>query len=313
MGPDHHAHPHGHHHHHAHHAQSARRLGVALLLAASFLAAEVVGGLLTGSLALLADAGHMLSDVAALVLALAAIALSRRPPSATRTFGHHRAEVLAALFNGLALVVIAGVVVREAIERWTSPPEVLAGPMMIVAFGGFVVNVLAMAVLHGGAGDSLNVRAAFLHVLADALGSVGALASGAAIYWLDWRWADPAASVLIAVLVLVSALGLLRQTVRVLMQATPPDLDLDEVKGAMEQTSGVREVHDLHAWTLTSGKELLTAHVVLDDPVAWSGVLEALHHLLIDERGIGHVTLQPELPDAGPCGCAFGAPTTTSS
>ena len=156
------------------------------------------------------------------------------------------------------------------------------------------------------------MRAAFLHVVADALGSVGALTSGALITFFDWRWADPAASLFIAALVSVSALGLLRQTVRVLMQGTPPNLDLDEIRTAMEQIEGVREVHDLHAWTLTSGKELLTAHVVLEEEAVWPPVLATLHHLLVDDCGIGHITLQPEPPDAGPCGCAFGATEATS-
>lgn len=285
---------------------SSRRLGAALLLAASYMTAEVVGGLYTGSLALLADAGHMLSDVAALALALVAMWLAGRPAPVRRTFGNHRAEVLAALANAVALVVIGVFVITEAVERLSSPPEVLAGPMLLIATGGLVVNVVALFILRGGQKESLNVRGAFLHVLADALGSVGAMTSGALIWGFDWRWADPVASFVIALLVLFSAFVLLRQTLAVLMQSAPAGLDVGEVRRAMEEVPHVVDVHDLHAWTLASGKDLLTAHVVIDDEASWHDRLLSLTSLLRDEFGVQHVTLQPERTSVTGCHCAFG-------
>ncbi len=304
---------HGHHeggHAHHDHAQGAsqRRLAIAIGLAASYMAAEVVGGWWTGSLALLADAGHMLSDVAALSLAWGAMWLSRRAPSDDKTFGFHRAEVLAAAVNGVALLVIAALVAREAVGRLSAPPEVIAGPMLGIAAGGLVVNVIAMVVLSGGQGDNLNVRGAFLHVVADALGSVGAMASGGLMWAFGWRWADPVASLLIAALVAGSGVLLLRQTFSVLMQWTPPGLDLQAVRGAMEACPGVVGVHDVHAWTLASGRDLFTAHVVLDDETRWPPVLGELHAVLGERFGLGHVTLQPEpaTPVGARCaGCAL--------
>ncbi len=286
-------------------ASNTKRLVAALLLAASYMMAEVIGGLYTGSLALLADAGHMLSDVAALALALVAMWLARRPAPASRTFGNHRAEVLAALANSVALAVIGIFVIVEAVERWSSPPEVLAGPMLLIATGGLVVNVVALLILRGGQKESLNVRGAFLHVMADALGSVGAMTSGILILLFDWRWADPLASLVIAALVLFSAVMLLRQTLAVLMQSAPAGLDLEAVKQAMVKEGGLSDVHDLHAWTLTSGKDLLTAHIVLDDDGAWRPAIERLTALLRDEFQVAHVTLQPELPSEADCHCAF--------
>ena len=284
---------------------SSRRLGAALLLAASYMTAEVVGGLYTGSLALLADAGHMLSDVAALALALVAMWLAGRPAPARRTFGNHRAEVLAALANAVALVVIGIFVITEAVERLSSPPEVMAGPMLLIASGGLVVNVVALFILRGGQKESLNVRGAFLHVLADALGSVGAMTSGALIWAFDWRWADPVASFVIALLVLFSTFMLLRQTLAVLMQSAPAGLDVEEVRRAMGQVPDVIDVHDLHAWTLASGKDLLTAHVVIDDDASWHDRLLSLTSLLRDEFGVQHVTLQLEPTSVTGCRCAF--------
>lgn len=288
-------------------AGTSRRLTIALLLAASYLGAEVVGGLWTGSLALLADAGHMLSDVASLALALFAAWLARKPPTVERTFGYHRAEVLAALANALALVAIGVFVIVEAVERFQQPPEVLAAPMLAIATGGLGVNIVALLILRSGQRDSMNVRGAFLHVMADALGSVGAMTSGVLIWALGWRWADPAASFFIALLVLVSAFALLRQTVRVLMQVAPSRLRMDELRARMAEADGVCSVHDVHAWTLAGGRELLSAHVVIDEHAGWPAVLGDLNDLLRDELRIAHVTLQPEHPSAKPCVCAFAS------
>jgi len=274
--PGQHSHSHSPLGHHAQANGNARRLRAALALAGVYLIAEVVGGIWTGSLALIADAGHMLSDVASLTLALIAIRLAQRPANIEQTFGYHRAEVLAAFANAIALIGIGIFIVFEAIERFAEPTEVLAGPMFGIATGGLVVNVLALLILHGGESGNLNMRGALLHVLADALGSVGAMTSGALIWAFDWRWADPAASLLISALVIGSALTLLRSTIHVLMQSAPARLDMGDLKARLEADEAVVSVHDLHAWTLASGRELVSVHVVTEDAASWPTVLERL-------------------------------------
>ena len=284
---------------------NARRLRAALVLAALYLFAEVVGGWWTGSLALLADAGHMLSDVASLSLALIALRLSKRPSNSAQTYGYHRAEVLAAFANALALVGIAFFIIFEALERFAAPPEVLAGPMFGIATGGLVVNVLALMILHGGDSENLNMRGAVLHVFADALGSVGAMTSGALIWAFGWNWADPAASMLISALVLTSALALLRSTVRVLMESAPDRLDMGDVKALIESDEAVVSIHDLHAWTLASGRELISVHVVTESAAAWPTLLDRLRTALRTQFQIHHATVQPELTSGPDCGCAL--------
>lgn len=301
-----HAHGHGHLHGHAHGSKNGRRLLLALALAAVYLVAEVVGGLYTGSLALLADAGHMASDVGALALALGALWLAQRPPTPEKSFGYQRAEILAALANATALCVVIVLVFIEAWERLTTPHEVLAGPMLIIAIGGLVVNLAAAVILHSGKDESLNVRGAFLHVVADALGSVGAIVSGVLILTFGWTWADSVASFLIGILVLFSAWGLLRQAVGVLMQMAPAHLDMREVQRAMEETPGVCSVHDVHAWTVTSGREVLSAHVVIDDASRHEAILRALQEQLRVRFGLDHVTLQLEETRDKGCDCSFG-------
>lgn len=271
-----------------------RRLALTLVLAASYMGAELVGGLLTGSLALLADAGHMLSDVAALALSFFAFWLAQRPATDERTFGWHRAEILAALANGVALVAIALVVVIEAVGRLGAPPAVDALPMLAVATGGLLVNLAGLAILHGGRGESLNLRGAWLHVLSDALGSVGAMAAGAALWAFDWRWADPAASLGIAVLITVSAWHLLRETVEVLLEAAPAHIDVAEIRAALADVPGVCSVHDLHVWTITSGLVSLSCHVQSAEHVKDAELLAALQGLLRERFSIEHATIQVE-------------------
>jgi cobalt-zinc-cadmium efflux system protein len=297
---------HGHRHEHGHHAANragqSRRLAFVLVLAAVYMAAEVVGGLLTGSLALLADAGHMLTDVAALSLSLFAIWLAQRPASVEQTFGYHRVEIIAALANGVALIAVALFIVVEAIERLGAPSEVLGLPMMLVALGGLVVNLIGLATLGGSHGDNLNVRGAWLHVLSDALGSVGAITAGALVWGLGWHWADPAASLVIAALVVHASWSLLKETVGVLMEAAPPGLDVDEIRRALNDADGVVGVHDLHVWTITSGLISLSCHVSKTIEVPSRDVLSALQHVLKREFGIDHVTIQIEpegFEDAG--------------
>jgi cobalt-zinc-cadmium efflux system protein len=256
--------------------------------------AEAVGGWLTGSLALLADAGHMLSDVAALGLSLFAMGMARRPATSRQTYGYHRLEILAALVNGAALVVISIFVLIEAWQRFRHPQAVNAPVMMGIAAGGLLVNLASLWILREGRDESLNVRGAWLHVLTDALGSVQALLAGGLIWAFGWQWADPAASVLISLLVIYSSWSLLREAAGVLMESAPPHIDVDEVRVAMAQVPGVLEVHDLHVWTITSGMESLSAHVVVEDARYGCDVLGEIRGALHDRFGLHHVTLQIE-------------------
>ncbi|MGH0035134.1 MAG: cation diffusion facilitator family transporter [Myxococcota bacterium] len=273
-----------------------RRLALTLALAASYMLAELIGGWLSGSLALLADAGHMLSDVAALVLALFALWIAQRPADARRTFGHTRAEILAALAQGAGLVVVAVLVVIEAVDRLRSPSDVEAPLMLMVAAGGLVVNLVGLLVLEGGRGHSMNVRGAWLHVLSDALGSTGAIAAGLAIWLWGVTWADPAASLAIAVLIVVSAWNLLRDAIDVLMEAVPAHLDVEEIRTALRDVDGIEEVHDLHVWTIGSGEVSLSAHAVSTHEDGAAEVLGRLHDVLLERFGIDHSTIQIEPP-----------------
>ena len=297
-------HDHGHRDHRHHHRRAnRRRLTWALVLAATYLVAEVVGGLLTGSLALLADAGHMLSDVAALGFALFATWIASRPATAHRTYGHTRAEVLAALAQGAALVAVALVIVVEAIERLQAPTPVLGLGMLAIATGGLVVNLLGLWILNAGRSDSLNVRGAWLHVLSDALGSVGAIAAGAAIWAFGWHWADPAASIAICGLILFSAWHLLRESVDVLMETAPRDLDVGEIRSALGETPGVLEVHDLHVWAIGSGEVSFSTHVVAKPDADAAALLARIQQMLAGRFGLDHATIQIEPPRESGEGC----------
>jgi cobalt-zinc-cadmium efflux system protein len=255
--------------------------------------AEFIGGWWTGSLALLADAGHMLSDVAALALSFFAIWLADRPSPAHRTFGYYRAEILAALANGIVLAVISVFVVVEALKRLGTPADVLGGPMLAIAIGGLAVNLVGLSILHAGKEENLNVRGAWLHVLTDALGSVAAIFAGVLIYWRQWHWADPVASVLIAALVLYSAWRLIEEAVSVLMESAPRGLDVAAIHAALLNRPGVVSVHDLHVWTITSGLPALSVHVVTDQ-TAYETILGDARATLHREFGIDHVTVQVE-------------------
>ena len=289
--------PHSHDHSHSHshgRGRNRRRLAIVLGLVATYMVAEVVGGLLTNSLALLADAGHMLSDAGALALSLFALWVAQRPPTSTHTYGFYRTEILAALANGATLVAISIFVFYEAIQRLGEPPHVEGGLMMGVAAGGLLVNLVGLWILSGGREESLNVRGAWLHVLTDALGSVGALGAGGLILAFGWTWADPAASILIGVLVLYSSWSLLRETVGVLMESAPGHIDVDAVRGAVGAVPGVLSAHDLHVWTITSGMVALSAHVNAAPDVDAAQLLRQLRRLLHDRFGIDHITVQVE-------------------
>lgn len=280
-----------------------RRLRWALGLAAAFMFAEVAGGIAANSLALLADAGHMLSDVAALGLSLFALWMADRPSGKEKTYGYYRIEILAALANGATLLGLSVWIVIEAVGRLREPPQV-AGPLLLaVAAGGLVVNLAALLVLQGGRDESLNLRGAWLHVLADALGSVQAIAAGLLIWGFGWQWADPVASILIALLVVYSSWSLLRDAVSVLMESAPGHIDVDSVRDAILGLDGVGEIHDLHVWTITSGFEALSAHVVpANDDVETGALLRRLRVEVHDRFGIDHVTVQVEPERCGPAG-----------
>jgi cobalt-zinc-cadmium efflux system protein len=292
-----HSHAHGHDHSHGHGANRAKnrkRLAWTLGLVVLYMVAEVIGGILTNSLALLADAGHMLSDAASLALALFAMWIAQRPPTSERTYGYYRAEILAALFNGATLVAISVYIFYEAYQRFAEPPEVMGPWMMGVAVGGLVINLIGLWLLHGGRADNLNVRGAWLHVLGDTLGSVGAIGAGAFIWGFGWNLADPIASVIIGVLILFSAWNLLRESVAVLMEGAPGHIDVDDVRDAIRGVEGVLAVHDLHVWTISSGLISLSAHVDVDTLEGYAELLGHLRHMLDDEFGIGHTTIQIE-------------------
>jgi cobalt-zinc-cadmium efflux system protein len=275
-------------------AHDRRRLALVLVLSAFYLVAELLGGLFTGSLALLADAGHMLADVGALALALFAFWLADRPASAARTFGWRRFEILAALANALVLGVVALGVAFEAVERVQTPRPVLGLPAFAIASGGLLVNLTGMLLLRHGRERSLNLRGAWLHLLGDALGSVAAMTAGLLIWAFDWRVADPLASLAIAGLVLRSAFCLLRETVDVLLEAAPPHLDVDELRAALLAEPGVASLHDLHVWTITSGMVSLSCHVHCTAEADGHAVLVRLQQLLRQRFDVHHATLQIE-------------------
>ena len=270
-----------------------RALAITLALTTTYTVAEVIGGLLTGSLALLADAAHMLSDDLSLGLALFAVWLAQNPATADRTFGYKRAEILAALANGVTLVAISIWIFIEAYRRLEDPPEILGGWMLVVAVGGLLINTVAFAILHrGGSGESLNVSAATRHVVADLLGSIGVIIAALVIILTGWRYADPLVSVLVAILVLVSSWSILRDSVRILLEASPRDLDVKTLGRELAAIDGVREVHDLHVWTITSGFPALAAHVLVGEDVDCHAKRREIEELLHERHEIDHTTLQ---------------------
>ena len=280
----------------------AGRLGLVLALTCIYMVAEVAGAWATNSLALLADAGHMLSDAAALTLSLFALWAARRPAGRASTFGHHRAEILAALINGSVLLVIALFVFLEALQRLREPPLVAGPLMLLIACGGLVMNLVALRLLAPARDSSLNVRGAWLHVFSDALGSVGAIIAAATIWTTGWAWADPLASIVIAIFIVHSAWALLRETVSVLMEIAPGHIDVDQVHTAIGTMPGVAEVHDLHVWSITSGMESLSAHVLTHPDSDADALLSSIRQLLSERFGIGHVTIQVEKATDGDCG-----------
>jgi cobalt-zinc-cadmium efflux system protein len=270
-----------------------RRMRWVLGVTAGFMVAEVVGGVLSNSLALLADAGHMFTDVGALGLALVAMRLAQRPPSPTKTYGYVRLEILAALVNGAALVIISGFIIKEALGRFLSAPEVDGPLMLVVAVVGLGVNITGALILRSHAGESLNMRGAYLHILGDLLGSLGAIVAGVLILTKGWMLADPIISVVIALLILVGAWRLVREATDVLLEGAPRGLDVEALVASLRKIEGLEELHDIHVWTLTSGFVAMSGHGVIDDMSMHRRILDEINDQL-NRLGISHVTFQLE-------------------
>jgi cobalt-zinc-cadmium efflux system protein len=259
--------------------------------------AEFFGGLYANSLSLIADAGHMLTDVAAMALTLGAIWFTTRPANERKTFGYYRAEILAALANGIALCLICFWVCIEAVERWRSPETVKGVELIFIAAGGLIVNLISASLLHHHGHHDLNMRGAWLHVIGDALGSVTAIGAGVLIYLFNFHWADPLGSILISIIILYGAYRLIRESVDILLEGAPPHIDLAEVEKQILETSGVSAVHDLHVWTISSGLEALSAHVRMTEDTVPNELLKRLRRSLNEKFGIDHLTIQMETGD----------------
>ena len=291
---------HSHHkgaHTHRHKNESWRRLSLVLVLTTGYMFAEAAGAWWTGSLALLADAGHMFTDVAALVLALTAVWFGSRPATSRKTFGYYRLEIIAALVNGVALVVISLFIFYGAYERWLTPPVIQSGPMIVVAIGGLVINLLCAWILHARDEVDLNLRGAWMHVMGDALGSVAAILAGVCMSLFGWYSADAIFSVVISLLIIWASVRLIRESTNVLLEGTPAHINLAAVESAILDTNGVDDVHDLHVWTITSGREALSAHVIHAHSISQPDLLRELRAKLHDRFGVDHLTIQMETPD----------------
>lgn len=288
---------HNHSHDHTHGANK-KVLFVSFIIITSYMLIEVIGGFLTNSLALISDAGHMLSDSISLAIALLAFMFGEKAASQSKTFGYKRFEVLAAVLNGVTLILIALFIFYEAIKRFTNPPEVATTGMLIISLIGLFVNILvAWIMMRGGdTKDNLNMRGAFLHVISDMLGSVGAIIAALLIMFFGWGWADPLASVIIAILVLRSGYYVTKDAVHVLMEGTPQNVDMNDIIQTIEKTNGIQSIHDLHIWSITSGLNALSCHAVVDDQLTIAeseSMLRKLEHEL-EHKGVMHVTIQLE-------------------
>jgi len=275
---------------------SERRLLLALGITVAVAAAEVVGGIVGNSLALISDAGHMVTDVIALGLSLFAVRLTKRAPTPTRTFGYFRAEIMAALANGALLVLVSAYILYEAYQRIFEPADVQGGLMLAVAVVGLAANLGSMALLRGSSEKSLNVRGAFLHMLSDAISSVGVIVAGLVIIFTGWSIVDPIVSIAITGLILRGAVSLMRESMNVLLEATPKHLKVEEIVREVKAIPGAKDMHDVHVWTISSGMYALSAHVLTENRALaeCSAVLERINEMLWDKYAIGHTTLQLE-------------------
>ncbi|MBS0356423.1 MAG: cation transporter [Proteobacteria bacterium] len=293
--------------------ENERALRFALALTGSFLVAEVIGGVLTGSLALISDAAHMLTDAAALAIALAAIRIARRPADRRRTYGYHRFEILAAAFNAMLLFAVALYILVEAYRRFTSPPEIHSVGMLVIASIGLIVNLISIRLLSRGQSDSLNVKGAYLEVWSDLLGSIGVIVGAVVIQLTGWSWVDPLVAVAIGLWVLPRTWILLKDSLNILLEGVPEGIDLEEVEQAMLAVPSVLGVHDLHVWALTTGKTSLTAHVVYDQTYSpEDALMPALQTVLANRFRVVHTTLQCETKPCArqPQGCTIADSTS---
>lgn len=288
-------------HRHATNESNQRRVMIALVLTGTFMLVEVVGGIISGSLALLADAGHMLTDTMALSLAAMAFHVSKRPPGRNLTYGYQRFQILAAFVNGLSLLAVVGWILFEAVSRFFSPRDVLGETMLVVAAAGLVINLVSFAVLHTGDKENLNIRGAALHVAGDLLGSIAAIVAAVIIIYTGWTPIDPILSVAVAALILKSAWSLVKRSAHILLEGAPEWLDVETMQERIvARVSGVGEIHHVHIWGLTPQQLMLTMHVSLDGPVeSQSGVIRDVKTFLQEEYGIGHSTIEVEVD-----GCA---------
>ena len=302
---DHHGRDHDHDHSHAHvheaNESNLKRVMIALVLTGTFMVVEIVGGIISGSLALLADAGHMLTDTMALALAAVAFHVSKRPADGNLTYGYQRFQILAAFVNGLSLLVIVGWILYEAVERFITPREILGETMLVVAAAGLVINIISFAVLHTGDQENLNIRGAALHVAGDLLGSVAAIVAAIVIIYTGWTLIDPILSLAVAVLILRSAWALVKRSAHVLLEGAPDWLNVADMQDRIvANVPGVTEIHHVHVWGLTPQQLMLTMHVAIQDDVdSQSRVVRGVKNYLESEFGIGHSTIEIEID-----GCA---------
>ena len=287
---------HNDHHNHQHFQSSKVRLGVAFGTQLAFFAVELVAGILCNSLALLADAGHMLSDVAALGLSLLALRWVTRRPTAQKTFGYHRLEILVALINGLVLWGMAGYIFYEAVGRFFHPPEISSTPLLVIAGLGLLVNLLGMYILIPTRERGINLRSAFIHLLSDSFASLAAVVAGLAIWWRGWYWFDPLAGVVVAVMILIGSWQLIWEATEILMESTPKHINVAVVQAALEAHPGVKKVHDLHIWTIASGIFAASVHVAVDRPADRDCLTWELEEILRRRFGLEHNTIQLEGP-----------------
>jgi cobalt-zinc-cadmium efflux system protein len=297
---DHHAHPpgdFGYHFHHRPPRDTARnRLVLAIWLNLFMMAAEIIGGILTHSLALLSDAGHMFTHIFALVISYVALQFAQRDHDSEKTFGYYRAEPIAALINGITILVIVFVIAAEAIKKFIAPEPIRAQEMFIVAVAGLIVNLLGAFILKDSAKDDINIKGSFVHLLTDTLSSVAIVIGGAVIIWTGWDIIDPILGLVISVVVAVWGIRLMKEATHVLMESAPKSIDVEELTGKLRDVEGVRAIHDVHVWEVSSGMYAMTCHVLVDDMMlsAAEPIQNDINRLLSDEYGIGHTNLQFE-------------------
>lgn len=287
---------HGHDHDHTHGANK-KALLISFILTTAFMVFEAIGGFATNSLALLSDAGHMLSDSVSLGVGVLAFIMGEKVASYSKTYGYKRFEILAALFNGVTLTIISIYILYEAFKRFSNPPDVASTGMLIIAITGLIINlIVAWILMRGDTKENLNLRAAFLHVLGDLLGSVGAIIAALLIMFFNWGWTDPLASVIVAILVLISGWRVTKDAIHVLMEGTPKNVDMDDIISTVENVQGINGIHDLHVWSITSGQNALSCHAVVDGNLTIHESQEILQAIEIElkNKGVGHVTIQME-------------------